>query len=309
VKIMQASRKIKGSGLARFMELRGRRIEEGAGALWHSVEKRFYMAVPYQLMLAPDPDELDRTLRRINGLGLRFPSRDWSGVAAGLYVCRDRDYDVPKLQKTCRNLVRRGVEQCEVREASVDELLEQGLRLNCDSMGRQGRFDAEFGEPKGWQRLVHAIPESPAIRAVGVFVDGQLASYGITCREDGWVHVLHQNSRSDLLKHNPNHVLTYHVTREAMLDTGIEAICYGHISLVATDGLQDYKIRMGYEVEPHFSAMHLHPAISSALTSVATLQSLAFLRRLRPRDQMLERAATVLAGAKLARRRLLPLEG
>ena len=306
---MQASRKIKGSGLARFMELRGRRIEEGAGVLWHSVEKRFYMAAPYQLMLAPDPDELDRMLRRAKGLGLRFPSHNWSGVAAGLYVCRDRDYDVPKLQKTCRNLVRRGVEQCEVREVSVDELLEQGLRLNRDSMARQGRFDVEFGERKGWQRLVYAIPESSAIRAVGSFVDGQLASYGITCREDGWVHILHQNSRTDLLRHNPNHVLTHHVTHEAMRDAGIEAICYGHTSLVATDGLQDYKLRMGYEVEPHFTAMHLHPAVSSALTSVAALQSLALLRRWRPRDQMLERAATVLAGAKLARTRLLPLEG
>ena len=47
-----------GSILARFLELRGRRIVRACGALWYTVPGRFLMSVPYQKMLDPDPREL-----------------------------------------------------------------------------------------------------------------------------------------------------------------------------------------------------------------------------------------------------------
>ena len=69
-----------GSVLARFLELRGRRIVNACGALWYSVPGRFLMSLPYQNMLNPDPEELRRMIRETKSFGARFPSLNWTGL-------------------------------------------------------------------------------------------------------------------------------------------------------------------------------------------------------------------------------------
>ena len=97
-----------GSTLARFLELRGRRIVRACGALWYSVPGRFLMSVPYQQMLDPDPDELRRVIRDAGVCGARFPSQAWTGLESGLYVLRHRKYDIGSLHTKHRPRVRHG---------------------------------------------------------------------------------------------------------------------------------------------------------------------------------------------------------
>ena len=70
-----------GSTLARFLELRGRRIVSACGALWYSVPGRFLMSLPYQNMLNPDPEDLRRIIRDTGALRrpLPFPELDRTG--------------------------------------------------------------------------------------------------------------------------------------------------------------------------------------------------------------------------------------
>src|SRR5215469_3131285 len=86
-----------GSALARFLEMRGRRIVKGCGTLWYAVSGRFLMSLPYQSMLNPDPDELREMLRRAGAFGVRFPSVNWTGIASGLYLFHRRPYGVGSL--------------------------------------------------------------------------------------------------------------------------------------------------------------------------------------------------------------------
>jgi len=59
---------------------------------------------------------------------------------------------------------------------------------------------------------------SPEIGAIGAFDGKRLCAYMITCREDGWLNILHQMSSHDDLKSFPNHALTFSVTRAAAED-------------------------------------------------------------------------------------------
>src|SRR5215467_12578678 len=86
-----------GSVLARFLELRGRRIFQACGALWYTVPGRFLMSLPYQAMLNPDPEEIRQMIRETGALGARFPSSKWTGINSGLYVMRKRNYDIGSL--------------------------------------------------------------------------------------------------------------------------------------------------------------------------------------------------------------------
>jgi hypothetical protein len=291
-----------GSALARFLELRGRRVVKACGALWYSVPGRFLMSLPYQQMLDPAPEELRSIIRETGTFGARFPSVAWSGLESGLYVLRRREYDIRTPHPKHRPRVRHAMQHFEVRLAEKEQLLEQGRELNLTTMSRQGRYDPEFGEPKRWETLVEAGFACSDVSFPAVFCGTRLAAYMVTCREQGWLHILHQMSRQEDLPNFPNHLLTYTVSAEAVADKSLEAVCYGYVPLFSADGLHEYKLRFGYELIPHRSAIQLHPALGAIVNHPLTRGAVRLARRLRHDDQRLETIETVLEGCRCSGR-------
>jgi hypothetical protein len=290
-----------GSALARFLELRGRRIVRACGAVWYAVPGRFLMSLPYQAMLNPEPAELRRLLRETHAVGARFPSTDWAGLQSGLYVLRRRQYDIESVHSKHRPRVRRGLETFQVRPATQYELISQGRALNLSTMARQGRYDPEFGDRRKWETLVEAAFACSEVSFPAAFVGTRLAAYMITCREHGWLHILHQMSRHDDLPNFPNHVLTYLVTQQAATDETLEAICYGYLPLFAADGLHEYKLRFGYELVPHCSAIQFHPGLMTVLNNPLMRLALRCARSVLPGNQRLETIESVVKGARSSR--------
>ena len=287
-----------GSVLARFLELRGRRIVRACGALWYAVPGRFLMSLPYQRMLNPEPEELRLMIRETGALGVRFPSLSWTGLESGLYVLRRRHYDIGTLHAKHRPRVRHGLQHFEVRLAEKAQLMDQGRALNLTTMARQGRYDPEFGEPRRWESLVEAAFACPGVSFPAVFFGSRLAAFMVTCREQRWLHILHQMSRQEDLPNFPNHLLTYTVSAQAAADASLEAVCYGYMPLFAADGLHEYKLRFGYELVPHRSAIQLHPVLKAVVDHPVTRGAVRVARRLRPDNQTLETLETVLEGAR-----------
>jgi hypothetical protein len=296
-----STRDVPGAALARFWELRGRRIFKGCGALWYAAPGRFLMSLPYQSMLNPNPDELRELILQAGAFGARFPSITWTGVPSGLYLFHRRPYDKGSLHAKHRPRVRHGQQCFEVRLAEKQQLLDQGLELNLSTMRRQGRYDQEFGDPKKWRRLVEAAYACPEISCPAAFRGRRLAAFMITCREQNWLHILHQMSRQEELNNFPNHLLTYTVTAHSVADPALEVICYGYAPLFAADGLHEYKLRFGYEMVPHRSAIQLHPVLNTILNRSITRSAIRLARRCQPGNQQIETIETVLEGARTSR--------
>jgi hypothetical protein len=259
------------------------------------------MSLPYQTMLNPDPTELRRLIRETHTIGARFPSVHWTGLESGLYVLRRRPYDLESVHAKHRPRVRKGMEKFHIRPASISDLITQGRALNLNTMARQQRFDPEFGDKRRWETLVEAAFACSEVSFPAAFVGGRMAAYMITCQEQRWLHILHQMSRQEDLPNFPNHVLTYTVTQQAANDESLDAICYGCVPLFAADGLHEYKLRFGYELESHQSAIQLHPIIGPLLDNPVARLALRWGRALLPENQLLETMGTVLKGARSSR--------
>jgi len=259
------------------------------------------MSLPYQAMLNPDPMELRQMIRENGAFGARFPSLKWAGLESGLYVLSARNYGLGSVHLKHRPRVRRGLQCFELRPAEKAQLLDQGCAINLSTMARQGRYDPEFGEPRRWERLVEAAFACPEISFPAAFSGTRLSAYMVTCREQNWLHILHQMSRQEDLSNFPNHVLSYAVSMQAAADASLEAVCYGYVPLFAADGLHEYKLRFGYEKVPHRSAIQLHPVIDAVLNHPPSRAAVRLARRLRPDNQQLETLETVLEGARSSR--------
>lgn len=290
----------RGAVLAKFMELRGHRIVEGCGSLWYATGGGFFTSLPLHLRLEPDPGDLEKFLRKSRAIGVRFPSYTWPGVAGGMYVCRTRPYDLRTVHHGMRSKVHKGMNDCSVRRVEEAELQSQGLRLNLDTMSRQGRYDPEFGDPRRWARLVKAVYSCRGMDVVGAFIDDQLGAYAITCRDDRWLHVLYKMSRLELLEHGPNQVLDFTIARDGMVNPGLDAVCLGWTPLLYIDGLHHYKERLGYECVPENFVFRIHPALAPLLTSVMAARVANFATRIMPRNETLKIVSEVMRRARVS---------
>ncbi len=294
---------IQGENQANFLRLRGRKVVAAGGVYWcdFNLGSRLMMAFPDHVAADPQPEEIASLLRTTVSVAARYPTLSQPGLEGGIYVLRDKDYRLESVQKQMRKRVRTGLAACEIRPVSLEELLHQGLRCNLDTQARQGRFNPEFGTPRLWERLVRAAFDSPGVSVLGAFIEGHLASYILQCVDDGWVHKLYQNSRTDLMHHSPSHALSFSTIMAALADPLVKAVCTGPKTLLYEDGLHAFKTRMGYQVEPTRVAVQLHPAIAPIAASAPVVLTLRALQRLRPGDIRLQRAAAFLSVAREGR--------
>ena len=258
-----------GQTLANFAELRGLPVFRAAGAWWTPFDhqSRFLMTVPEQITVDQDHHEISRLLWSKRMMAARYPTKVGDGMESGYYLWRKQPFDLNSLDRKLRNSVRRGLEQCQLRELSGDDLFRLGIDLNRETMERQERFNAEFGETAPWRRFVDAVERTPGMSITGAFVGDELAAYSIECRADGWWYALYQNSRAGLLKSFPNHALDYFSLERAAKDAEVQGILNSPFPLSPNPGLHDYKTRFGYEVEPYRLVIQMHPLANSIVKS------------------------------------------
>ncbi|MCX6624146.1 MAG: GNAT family N-acetyltransferase [Acidobacteria bacterium] len=288
-----------GENLAAFLRLRGRKVIPAAGVYWTDFEakSRYLMSFPDHA-IPTRTSEIPSLLRNEGALAARYPSPHGQGIPSGLYLYRRRSYSLSDVHRQTRNGVRRGLDNCVIRPVTPDELRTQGLDLNRDTLSRQNRTSAEFGEKPGWYRLVDAVEACrPFVSATGAFVEGRLAAYIIGCKDGGWMHLLYQYSRASLLPLHPNHALAYSVIAQALEDPTIEMISNGPKVLFQEDGLHQFKTRLGYEVEPMEVAIQFHPWASPMLVNRTAVNVAAKLGQQWPAHAGVAKSAQILDAA------------
>jgi hypothetical protein len=285
------------SVIARFMELRGRRIVKACGTTWCLGPGRFLMSLPYHTLLDPDPLELRSMIRETKAFGARFPSASWSGLESGIYVMRAPEYGLESVHEQHRERVHQGMQTYHVRPATKTQLLNQGRALNLELMARYGRYDPELGERRRWETFVEAAFACSAISVPAAFRGSRMAAYMITCREHRWLHILHHMSPQEPLAGFPNEVLTYSVTQQAAADPAVDVISYGYVPLCTADSLHEYKVSFGYDVTPHHAAIQLHPVLDAIFNSRLARAAVHVARCIRREYQPAQTLESILEGA------------
>ncbi|MCW5982012.1 MAG: hypothetical protein KIT09_28260 [Bryobacteraceae bacterium] len=295
------SSEVPGAAIANFLERRGHRVLEAGGVYWAHYRGPFYSSLPYHRIIDAAPEEIQGILRRLRIPSVRFPSMRHAGIPAGIYACRPAEFDLKKLSRQTRTNVQRGMESCVIRSVDPDELLAEGLQLNLDTMERQRRFDQEFGDPAAWKRFVDGVRNTPGIEVRGAYAGDRLLIYIVACREDGWLHLLYKMSRNETRAMAASHALDYSFIRDAAAEGDVHSIGNSYVSVLANAGLDEYKRRMGFTVDPHTLAIYFHPTIAGVVTSRLACRAAAAAWKHRPGKQGLELAARITEGARITR--------
>ena len=136
-----------------------------------------------------------------------------------------------------------------MEQIDFDFLRNEGLELNRETAGRQGR-ESQYANPDYWRKYCQAAKETAGMSSWAAFVEGKLASFLVAIEVDDWVEWVVHQSLTPLLKKYPNNALVYTAAKYFFKERGRKGICYGLGSLEQTPHLDHFKVWMGWTLEP-----------------------------------------------------------
>lgn len=242
-------------GFAKFLRDMGHTVRCEGGAYWYNSSAHIYMSFPFQREIDPKSLNISKVLG-MDGLAARFACAPDAGRPSYRLVCDLADYGLSSLSQKARNQTKRGLERCEVRPVEANELLGHGIRLNRDTMERQGR-EISKGFDDYWMKYFSTALKADGADVWGAFVDGELAAYLVSFRMEGCAHILIVRSDSRHLNLYPNNALLFTYIRETLgrgdigqVSIGFESVQQGLESLDHfKSGLGFRKVETGQRIE------------------------------------------------------------
>jgi len=263
-----------------------------AGTFWYAVHRMVFISLPYDHAIRPTNLELLKLFSRTPALALRYPvAASGLNTNGGMMVCDRPGYDLSALQPKARNQTRKGLRECSIERVEFDALAEMGYPLNEQTWQRQGRSSTDL-PPRRWRQYCRAAAQTPDMEAWGAFVQGRLAAFVVCALVERSYNILHQSSHTELLSHDPNNALAFTVTKRALERTGVDRVGYGLKSVEVTEGLQHFKLAMGFSLLPLDERIVLHPLLRFCL-ALGGRQALKWAAARQPRSDFWRKALVV----------------
>lgn len=254
---------------AEWLRRQGYRVLRTPSSYWCEASPHVYQAFPYHWLIEPAEGELRGLLVRHNGVALRYsaPLAARRGKASYHVVCEDPAYDLPALSRQARQNVRRGLRNASVELIPLERLASEGWLLRRETLGRQGREEAE--SEAWWRRLCLSAEGLPGFEAWGAIYDGALASAFLALRCDDWYILAYQQSASAYQDYRVNNALFYTVVRQVLEREGISKVFMGLQSLDAPPTVDQFKFRMGFSARAVRQRVVFHPLLAPFVNGIS----------------------------------------
>jgi hypothetical protein len=270
-----------------FFASRGHHVVRTTSCWWYEEQRhsRLYYSFPTHHPVDPSRQEIAEFFSQApRAVGIRFLGSADARRAQSFVWVRRPPFDLNVLAAKARNQTRRGMEACEVRPLSWDQLIASARKAHTDTMNRHEISTAEtLGFDVG-------LAGCPAYEAWGAFVEGDLAAYAVTLSVEDWAHILIHRSMTSHLKSRPNNALIFSVVREVLSRRSVSTVSYGLEPLKSIDSLEHFKLGMGFSKEPVCQRIVLAPRLKLVVNPL-TARPLEALAGLLPNNPRLQRVA------------------
>jgi len=255
---------------AEWLRRLGHRVIRTRSSYWFDAGPRVYQAFPYHWIIQPEEEELLELLSKENAIGLRYSTPIEAEVGACSYhiVYEHAGYELGDVDSSVRGQVRRGLKACQVGPIPLERYAREGWLLEQDTQDRQGRR-SRYGSAR-WKRMVEAAAGLDGFEVWGAEVEGKLAATIMCLQVDEAVNLLYQQSLREYLPLRVNNALAFETTRALMARPGVRMIHYGLHSLDAPASIDQFKLRLGYEVKPVRQRVMFHPRLAPWLGTGAS---------------------------------------
>lgn len=245
--------------LAEWLRRQGHTVVRTQSSYWYEQGPRVYQAFPFHWLIRPTDEELASLFGRQWALGLRYstPADAPAGKLSYHLVREGAGYSLDSLGSHARRNVRHGLGNCSVEPIPLERLADEGWEALVDTCGRQGR-EVPLSRA-AWRARCLAASSLPGFEAWGALVDGRLAASLLACQVEECCEFISQQCRREYLPLHVNNALCFEATRQVLSRPGVQSVFYTLQSLDAPASVDEFKLRMGFQVKPVRQRVAFHP--------------------------------------------------
>ena len=258
-------------GFVNFLREMGHKVRKVGDAWWYNVQPHVYLNFPFHLPVNPHTFSLNKVLGR-DGLIARFTCLPQLGRSSYKLICDHTNYDFVSLSPRTRTATRRGLECCIVKPISFRDLQKSGLRLNRETLRRQGRTTPR-GFEEYWRKYYTAAERAEGAEAWGAIINGDLAAYLIAFQLGECSNIFIVRSALKYLKCYPNNALLFKYVQYSLQRPVVREVSYGLESVqVGMESLDHFKLKMGFRKVPIGQRVEFAPWVSLCVSNSVSLR-------------------------------------
>jgi hypothetical protein len=225
----------------------------GREYFWMSYEKKAAARSPAFVLDNVDQNEVKEVFKRLAPVFITYNIESTEKESnAFLYVSRNYQYDMEKLDKNARRFTRTAHKNFQFRFTDWDNILKNAYPAFADTRARNGLSD---GTIENFQKIFNECKKNPAFKTIAAFLPGDEKIHAflqITEVED-WVEITSAYSENDYLRLCPNNGLFDTAFSYYLKEQRAKVVSYGVSSIQKAskkDTLHDFKLRIGFDAVP-----------------------------------------------------------
>jgi hypothetical protein len=235
--------------LAQLWRKLGKPVVEREGVLWFADKPNgVYYTYPYEQVLETPASRIRGLLWEQRGLLARVTrAPSTPGFDALLYICDDHAYDVPKLPKHRRSVVRKGLKQAAfIGKLERDVVLRDGLELEFESLKRQGRNPDKLARAD-WEAFMAPFFETDDAYCWGALHAGRVVAFILMLHVNDEALIFWHRSGGAAMNSGINNAMVYELVRHTIVSGDMRHISYGLGSVRDLSTLDWFKQTMGFQ--------------------------------------------------------------
>jgi len=245
---------------AEWLRRQGYKIYRTQSSYWYNAGPGVLQAFPYHWIIDPSEEEIRELMQKNRIVALRYSApQSLNDGKISYHIVLNKNYGMDSLRQKARNGVRRGLEHFHVEEISFNRLAKDGWKLQEDTLVRQNRTKSMT--QKQWECLCLSAEGLQGFHAYGALHGEELAGAVITCRIDDIFSVPFALSHSSYLTNHVNNALFFSVSSELIKKDEIREVFFTVQSLDAPEHLDDFKLRMGFQLRIVRQKVEFHPFV------------------------------------------------
>src|SRR5690242_16987058 len=221
-----------------FLKRRGHTVVETRSCWWYNEyrQSRIFQSFPCHRLVDPTEEEVGELFDALpHAMAIRFPTpMQARGKQSYMLTCR-RPYSLAALSANNRSKAKRGLNRCEVRPVSWEELVREAWPAHMDTMKRHGLTP---GNSLGFGTEFQLCP---AYASWAAFVAGRLVACVVSLAVAGWVDIMIDRSCCTDLGAYPNSSFVFTVIQRVLSDPSVSAVSCGWECLGSRGSLEQFK--------------------------------------------------------------------
>lgn len=247
------------------LKLSGIRTKRGDGNyLWIKHESFSAIRFPEFITSVPVESEIKSVFRELNCLLISFcnHTNDAQKENAVIYNCCDQNYNQYNLSKNVIRDIKIGKKNLSISFVEWHEILEYGFKAFQDTRTRVGLSD---GNKKNFESRFNNFAKNEGHKALAAKLNGDVVAFMSLIVVNNFVIIQGSFSTDEHRRLCPNNVLTDFLLSYYLKEKNFDLVSYGLSSIqedASTEGLHNYKIRVGFDPINIQRVFLLHPYVA-----------------------------------------------